>query len=198
MNDRRSLRPLVQMAVIHYQFEAIHPFGDGNGRFGRLLMGLFLNERNLLPQPLLYLSAYFERTRQGYYDGLMRVSTHGDCDSWLQYVLEGVRVQADAAIGLADRLQRLSAVYRTKLHEVRATGTSLGLVDHLFVSPYVTARSVQDSLGVSAPTARSSIKALCELAILTEFDPERKWGKAYWAPEIYSLIRADDADDEAV
>jgi Fic family protein len=79
MNDR-SLRPLVQAAVLHYQFEAIHPFGDGNGRVGRLLTGLFLNERDLPPQPLLYLSAYFERSRDAYYDWLLRVSTHGDWD----------------------------------------------------------------------------------------------------------------------
>ncbi len=197
MNDRTALRPLVQMAVIHYQFEAIHPFGDGNGRVGRLLMGLFLNERELLPQPLLYLSAYFERTRDEYYDSMMRVSTHGDWDSWLQYVLEGVRVQADSAIRLADRLQHLNGVYRIQLHEVRSTGSAFALVDHLFVSPYVTARSVQDALGVSAPTARSSIRALCELNILREFDPERKWGKAYWAPEIYGVIRGDDTEEEA-
>ena len=76
----RSLRPLVQAAVMHYQFEAIHPFGDGNGRVGRLLTALFLQERGLLPQPLLYLSAYFERSRADYYEGRMRVNTHGDRD----------------------------------------------------------------------------------------------------------------------
>jgi Fic family protein len=77
----QTLPPLVQIALAHYQFEAIHPFRDGNGRVGRLLISVFLCERGLLPQPLLYLSAYFERTRANYYDLLMRVSTHGDWDS---------------------------------------------------------------------------------------------------------------------
>ena len=119
MNERSSLRPLVQMAVLHYQFEAIHPFGDGNGRVGRLLMNLFLTERGLLPQPLLYLSAYFERSRSAYYDGLMRVSTHGDWDGWIRYVLEGVRVQADEAANLADRLLALQIRYREHLQRSR-------------------------------------------------------------------------------
>lgn len=194
MNDRDSLRPLVQVAVIHYQFEAIHPFGDGTGRVGRLLMGLFLNERRLLPQPLLYLSAYFERSREAYYDGLMRVSTHGDWDGWLRYVLEGVRQQADEAITLADRLQELNGRYRTQLHAARATVNALTLVDHLFVSPFVTNRSVKEVLGVSHPTARSTVQALQAIGILQEFDPERRWGKAFIAGEIYEVIRGDERD----
>jgi Fic family protein len=195
MNDKVSLRPLVQMAVVHYQFEAIHPFGDGNGRVGRLLTGLFLNERNLLPQPLLYLSAYFERSRDAYYDRLMRVSTHGEWDPWLRYVLEGVRVQADEAITLADRLQELNTRYRLQLHESRATGNALRLVDHLFVSPFVTHANVRDVLGVSNPTARSAVAALRDLGILHELDPTRRWGKAFIAGEIYSVIRGDEAED---
>lgn len=191
MNDR-SLPPLVQMAVVHYQFEAIHPFGDGNGRVGRLLMGIFLNERGLLPEPLLYLSAYLERSREAYYDGLMRVSTHGDWDGWLRYLLEGVRVQADEAIFLADRLEELTARYRNQLRDARATVNALALVDHLFVAPFVTAKSVTDVLRVSHPTARATIRALEEIGILREQDPSRRWGKAFVATEIYSAIRGEE------
>jgi Fic family protein len=196
MNDR-SLRPLVQMAVLHYQFETIHPFGDGNGRVGRLLTGIFLNERELLPQPLLYLSAYFERTREAYYRGLLRVSTHGDWDGWIRYVLEGVRVQSDEAIVLADRLQGLNARYRQRLHAAHATANALALVDHLFISPYITIGMVQERLNVTHPTARSTIRTLEQHGILTEADPRRKWGKVFTAKEVYAVISGADQEVEA-
>jgi Fic family protein len=190
MNER-TLRPLVQMAVLHYQFEAIHPFGDGNGRVGRLLTGVFLYERDLMPQPLLYLSAYFERTRRQYYDGLMRVSTHGDWDAWLQYVLQGVRLQADESITLADRLQGLHAEYRGRLQGLGATVNALRLVDQLFITPLVDTRTVRELLGVSNPTARATIRTLEDAGIVTE-QPGRSWGKIFTAEEIYSVIRGDD------
>lgn len=197
MHDR-TLRPLVQAAVLHYQFEAIHPFGDGNGRVGRLLMGLFLNERELLPQPLLYLSAYFERTRDVYYDGLFRVSTDGDWDGWIRYVLAGVRVQADAAIVLADRLQELNGQYRERLLAANATSNALALADHVFISPYVTIPMVRDRMGVTHPTARAAIRALEEQGILNERDPGRKWGKVFTADDVYALISgAESVADEA-
>lgn len=188
MNERSALRPLVQMAVLHYQFEAVHPFGDGNGRVGRLLMGLFLTERGLMPQPLLYLSAYFERNRQAYYGGLMRVSTHGDWDSWIRFVLEGVRVQADEAASLADRLLGLQARYREHLQNVHATANALALVDALFVNPLVTTRRAQDILRVSNPTARSTIRTLEEYGILREIT-NRQWNMVFRADEIYNEIQ---------
>ena len=190
--NERAMPPLVQMAVMHYQFEAIHPFADGNGRVGRLVMGLFLNERRLLSQPLLYLSAYFERSREAYYDGLMRVSTHGDWDGWVRYVLEGVRQQADEAISLADRLQALNERYRDQLRTARATTNALALVDYLFVNPYVTTRLVQDELGVSHPTARSAISALEEHGLLRERSPGQKWRKVFVAHEIYAAISSGE------
>lgn len=189
MHDR-TLRPLVQMAVLHYQFEAIHPFGDGNGRVGRLLMGVFLSERGLLPQPLLYLSAYFERTRDAYYDGLLRVSSHGDWDGWLRYVLEGVRVQAEEAGELAERLLELQGRYRRELQRAHATSNALALVDALFANPLVTTRRVQELLAVSPPTARAAIRTLEAAGVLRELT-NRRWGRVYRADEIYAAIRGD-------
>lgn len=187
-HERGGMRPLVQMAVLHYQFEAIHPFGDGNGRVGRLLMGLFLTERGLLPQPLLYLSPFFENRRREYYGGLIRVSTHGDWDGWVRYVLEGVKTQADEAVELADELQRLQARYREEIQRRRSSVKALALVDMLFVNPLFTVRHVQDRLGVSAPTARTAIGVLVDAGILRELDPARKWQRIYIADELYRLI----------
>jgi Fic family protein len=187
----RTLRPLIQAAIVHYQFEAIHPFGDGNGRVGRLLALLFLAERGLLPQPLLYLSAYFERTRSTYYDLLLRVSTHGDWTAWLTYFLDGVRVQARNAADLADRLLALQARYRTALQSARRTANSLALVDHLFANPIVSAASVQRALGLSAPTALSTIRSLEQEGIVREITG-RRWGMAFQADEILQLLRGED------
>ena len=186
----RGLRPLVQAAVVHYQFEAIHPFGDGNGRVGRLLVLLFLAERGLLPQPLLYLSAFFERTRATYYDLLLRVSTHGDWDAWLRYFLEGVRVQAGDAAELADRLLALQARYREVLQGSRTTSNALALVDQLFANPIVSASSTQRVLGVSAPTALSTIRMLEKRGIVREITG-RRWGMAFQADEIFELLRGE-------
>lgn len=184
----RTLRPLVQAGVCHYQFEAIHPFDDGNGRVGRLLVLLLLAERGLLPQPLLYLSAFFERTRGAYYDGLLRVSTHGDWDSWLRYFLEAVRVQANEATELADGLIGLQSRYRHALQSGRATANGLALVDRLFENPIVTAATVERNLGVSAPTARATIKVLEDRGILREISG-RRWGRVFRAEEIFELLR---------
>jgi len=188
----RTLPPLVQMAILHYQFEAIHPFGDGNGRVGRLLMALFLTERGLMPQPLLYLSAYFERTRSEYYAGLMRVSTSGDWDGWIRYILTAVIEQAGDAAALADRLQDLQLRYRELLQQRRATANTFALVESLFVNPLVTAPRVQALLGVSAPTARATIRALEDAGIVQEVG-DRTWRKLYRADEIFAIVRGDDA-----
>lgn len=184
------LRPLVQAAVVHYQFEAIHPFGDGNGRVGRLLIPLFLRDRGLLPQPLLYLSAYFERSRSEYYEKLLRVSTHGDWDGWIHYFLTGVSTQAQEAVDLADRLLALHNRYREELQAKHVTANALALIDALFENPLVYTRRAEAILGVSAPTARATIKTLADHGILREIT-QRNWRKLYQADEIYSLLRGE-------
>jgi cell filamentation protein, protein adenylyltransferase len=186
----KSLRPLVQAGVLHYEFEAIHPFGDGNGRVGRLLVALFLHERGLLPQPLLYLSAYFERNRSDYYESLMRVSTHGDWNGWLEYFLEGVYQQAQQAAELADQLMSLQAAYREQLQAARVSTNVLALIDALFINPLADTKRVEHVLGVSQPTARAAIKTLEEHGLLTEITG-RKWGTVYRANDIDKLLRGD-------
>lgn len=184
----KALRPLLQAAVVHYQFEAIHPFGDGNGRVGRLLIPLFLHDRGLLPQPLLYLSAYFERSRSDYYDGLLRVSTHGDWNGWIFYFLNGVSVQAREAADLADRLVALHNRYRESLQAKHVTANVLALIDALFENPLMYTSRAEAVLGVSAPTARATIRTLETQGILREIT-DRRWRKIYQADEIYGLLR---------
>lgn len=184
----RGLPPLIQIAIGHYQFEAIHPFRDGNGRVGRLLISMFLCERGLLPAPLLYLSAYFERTRADYYDLLMRVSTTGDWPSWLRYFLEGVRAQATEAVEDSQRLLGLRERYRSTLIAAKARPTAIQLLDDLFINPYVTARMASAQLEVSDPTARAAISDLIEQGVLSETSG-RRWGQVFLATEILAALQ---------
>lgn len=187
----QTLPPLVQIALLHYQFEAIHPFRDGNGRVGRLLVSMFLCERGLLPQPLLYLSGYFERTRTDYYDLLLRVSTHGDWDSWVRYFLEGVRNQAVEAGEDTQRLLVLRERYRAALVASKARPTAVQLLDRLFVNPYITAKEAAERLGVSDPTARAGISDLLREGVLVEVSG-RKWGKLFLAVELLAALRGHE------
>jgi Fic family protein len=189
-----TLPPLIVAALAHYQFEAIHPFGDGNGRVGRLLISLLLHERGLLPQPLLYISAYFERSGSEYYDRLLRVSTHGDWLGWLIYFLTGVEVQAQAAVHDAERLLNLQSRYHDLLSAARARQAAHQLVDRLFINPYVSAPRAAEALGVSAPTARAAIRDLEAQGILRE-RTGRKWGQLFLAEEVLEAVRGGTETD---
>jgi len=189
-----ALHPLVIAALAHYQFEAIHPFGDGNGRLGRLLISLLLHERGLLSQPLLYLSAYFERSGAEYYDRLLRVSTDGDWAGWLVYFLRGVDIQARAAVDDAERLLGLQARYHDRLARAKARPAARDLVDHLFINPYVTTSRVAKMLEVTSPTARAAIRDLVDQGMLAEVSG-RKWGQLFLAGEILIAVRGDRFDE---
>jgi Fic family protein len=184
LQDRGSFSELIQCALLHGQFEAIHPFLDGNGRIGRLLITLFLIERGRLSQPILYLSAYIEAHRQEYYELLQRVRTHGDWNSWLQYFLHGVEETSKQAVRQAEALMDL----RERLHiEIRSKPKAAALIDPLFTNPYITVSRAAELLNVSLPTARQVIKALEESGVLHEITG-RAWGKTYVATKILRLI----------
>ncbi|MEJ7764462.1 MAG: Fic family protein [Acidimicrobiales bacterium] len=161
------LPPLLQAALVHYQFETIHPFLDGNGRLGRLLIVFFLVVRERLPEPLLYLSPYFEAHRSDYYDALQRVREHGDLDHWLALFLDGVRVQAADAVTRAERLIDLREQYRPRVRAV-TRGAANALVDLAFEQPILNARLVERRLGVTRPAALAALRQLAKLDILTE------------------------------
>ena len=186
LHQRGILPDLIQCAVMHEQFEAIHPFLDGNGRVGRLLITLFLVERERLSQPLLYLSAYFEARRQAYYDSLQRVRTDGDWSGWLRFFLTGVAETARSAAGQARRLMDLRETYRRQL---RQKPNALRLLDELFVNPYITSPRAAHLLSVSAPTARQAIGVLQREALLEEI-PGRSWRRLYLARPILEAIES--------
>lgn len=183
--------PLVRLAYIHYQFETIHPFLDGNGRIGRLLIPLLLVEWNLLPLPLLYLSAFFEKHRGDYYDLLLAVSQRSAWEDWLLFFLRGVEEQARDAIVRARRLQDLQRQWRERLQTRPYTAASLlKLVDELFAAPTVTVPQVQAILGVTHRAANQTVMRLVEEGVLVAV-PGRARNRQFVAQAIVDVLTGD-------
>jgi Fic family protein len=182
--------PLVRLAMMHYQFEAIHPFIDGNGRVGRLLISLMLVRWGLLPQPLLYLSAFFFRHRQDYYDLLMAVSERGAWAEWVSFFLTGVAEQSEDAVIRARRLQDLRADWHDRLTEARASALLLQLADHIFDSPVITIPQAEKVLGVTYHTAQRHVERLVDADILHQAG-DADYGRTFVAGEILDVIGAD-------
>ncbi|HUP68624.1 MAG TPA: Fic family protein [Acidimicrobiales bacterium] len=195
---RRSAPLLLQLAMAHYQFEVIHPFLDGNGRVGRLLVPLLLIERGALPQPLLYLSVYFERKRQEYYDLLLWTSQRGDFDPWFQFFLRGVAVQARDAEERTVRLVEMQAQLRNELLAARVSNTVVRLAEMLFDRPYITSASVQRDVKVTQPTAQSAIDTLVDRQLLREVTGRQR-GRMYFSPGIFEAVydRLDEHQEES-
>jgi Fic family protein len=179
--------PLVRLALIHYQFETIHPFLDGNGRIGRLLIALLLVRWDLLTLPLLYLSAYFERHRRTYYDLLQSVSERGSWSDWIVFFLRGVTEQARDAVTRAKGLQDLQGAWRERLQEERAPGWYLGLIDKLFEQPVLSSGDVQEHFDVTHPTAMSALRRFEEMGILREMTGRQR-SRVYAAEAVFDLL----------
>ena len=188
INREHDYPPLIRLALIHYQFEAIHPFLDGNGRIGRLLISLLLSHWELLPLPLLYLSAYFHRYRNEYYDLLMGVSQRGAWEEWVQFFLRGVDEQSRDAINRAKQLQDLRQAWRQLLLENRGTSLMHSVVDSLFVRPIQTTNDVMSQFNVTHRTAMKTLRRLESLGIVMEADNKTR-PRQFMAEAIMTIIQ---------
>jgi Fic family protein len=182
----RESPPLVQIALAHYQFEAIHPFLDGNGRVGRLLITLTLVEREVLPTPLLYLSAFFEATRREYYAGLREVSERSSWESWIQYVLNGIARQAEDALSRAERINQLLSRWRAALSGT-GTGVPLRMLDLLAANPYVTVKRAAERMKVAFTTAQRSVDRLQKAGVLSQISKAKR-DRVYCARPILEIL----------
>lgn len=185
-----DLPPLAELALIHYQFETIHPFLDGNGRIGRLLITLFLCQQGILTKPLLYLSAFFERHRQEYYELLLGISQRGTWRQWLEFFLQAVVEQSSDAVQRARRLLSLHQDYHQLSLKKHLPPTAGQLIELIFTRPILNARTVQTSLGVTFPAAQKAINMLEGESILAEITGARR-NKAYAAREILKILEED-------
>jgi Fic family protein len=186
-NEEAEMPLLVQDALLHAQFETIHPFLDGNGRLGRLLLVLFLIARGRLRAPLLYLSAHLERERQRYYEALTTIRETGDATPWVELFLTAVRSQADDAVTRARRIIEIRERY---LRAAAAMGTPNGLavVDLICENPLATTRLVEERLGVSRPTALRLLRQLEERGVLSEGDAGLRGQRRYVARELMAAV----------
>jgi Fic family protein len=169
----RNLPPLVQIGLVHSEFEAIHPFVDGNGRVGRLLITLFLIERSVLPSPLLYLSAFFEATRQEYYDRLRGVTERGEWESWLEYFLNGVARQSEDAIDRASRMNALLDRWRREMAGSRSPMTGR-MIELLAENPFWSVKRAAARLKVAYTTAERAIERLEAASVLRPVSRARR------------------------
>jgi len=187
MNEESSIPPLIRLALAHYQFETIHPFSDGNGRVGRLLIPLLLAKWNVLRYPSLYLSDFFNEFRSLYIDGLWRVSTEGDWNGWIEFFVSAVRLQAAETNMKTQDLLILREGYRRKYQSSRSSAGLLGLIDRLFAFPAVTIPAIQREFDVTFPTASKWIQVLEADGLLTEVTKQKK-NRLYVADAIFAKL----------
>jgi Fic family protein len=181
-----TLPPLVQAALAHSQFEAIHPFLDGNGRVGRLLVTLLLIARGVLPSPLLYLSAWFEATRDEYYARLSGVTERGEWEEWLGYFLTGAAEQAEDAVGRIGRIDALLARWREELAKASSRLPERS-IDLFAENPYWTVNRLAARLGVAFTTAQRAIDRLEAAGIVALAGPAKR-NRVYCARAILEVL----------
>jgi Fic family protein len=191
LNATTELPLVVQLALVHYQFEAIHPFMDGNGRIGRLLISLLLCQRGCLPQPLLYLSAYLERNNEAYRDHLLAVSQKGAWNEWIDFFAQGVAEQALDSIQRSRGLLDLWQKYRRRMQSVSQSSAVLRLVDELFASPVITISKAEQLLAISFRAAQLNIEKLQAEHVLKEITGKQR-NRVYIAPEIMALLEEQE------
>lgn len=192
--DEDPLPFLVRLALAHYQFEAIHPFRDGNGRLGRLLIPLLLCERQRLSAPILYMSAFFERYKQEYVDRLLRVSTVGDWEGWVVFFLRGVAESATQGLRLTEELLALRERYHGTVRSARSSGLLGTLIDELFRVPSITISRTAELLAVTPAAASYNLRKLVTLGIVSEVSGRTR-GQIFLAKEILDFVGRDLGTD---
>ena len=186
MDDQSRLPKLVRAAMLHYQFETIHPFEDGNGRIGRVLIPLLFQEWGLLARPILYLSPFFEEHRRTYYDLLLSVSQTGNWEEWIDFFVAAVRTQAHDAHSRGGDLLELRETYRQRFQRGAPVRT-LDTIEHLFESPVLTSSQLTSRYDISRSSAQSVIRFLEREGVLRE-TTGRKRDRVYLAEEISAII----------
>jgi Fic family protein len=182
---------LISIALAHYQFETIHPFEDGNGRVGRLLIMLMLIQYDLLSEPLLYLSAYFERRREEYNDAMWQVSRRGAWENWIAFFLKGVIEESKDTIARAKALLALRDTWRDSIEKTTNSTTPLQLVDPLFSFPAIDIPTAKERLNMTYKSAQKAVGKLEALGFLVETTGQQR-NRIYIAKPILELLAADD------
>jgi Fic family protein len=188
-NEEIQLPDLLKIALIHYQFETIHPFLDGNGRVGRLMISLYLVEKEILKRPILYLSDFFERNRSLYYDNLMKVREKNDIRQWFKFFLVGIIETAKSSIATFDKILKLQKEVDDKLQKLGSrTNNARSVVTQMYQHPLIDAQKVNKITGLSMPSSYTLISELEQLGIIEEITGARR-GKNYWFAEYIRIFK---------
>ncbi len=185
-NDADGIPPLIKIGIAHYQFEAIHPFLDGNGRIGRLLITIFLIKKKILELPLLYISGYFEKYKDKYDDLLLKVSKESDYTDWLKFFLNAIITQS---LDAKEREAELIAYFNDQQDKIKNKKNikSLNIFESIFENPYITITNEAKRLKINYNTAKSAIDVLVELGILEEITGQKK-NKVFFAMKILEIV----------
>ena len=186
IHERSTIPPLVKVGLVHAQFETIHPFLDGNGRLGRLLITFFLCQSEILIRPVLYLSHYFKRYRSKYYDLLQGVRDDGDWESWIKFFLDGVATISLEATSTARAIVSLREADRTKITQRfgRAAGSGLRVLENLYEKPLTTVNQVKALLGVTYPSASDIVSRMVDADILHEITGQERYRLYQYSPYV--------------
>lgn len=193
INAEDMQQPLIKIALIHAQFESIHPFLDGNGRVGRLLITFWLVYQKILTRPLLYLSIYFKQHRAEYYDRLMAVRLNGEWEAWVKFFLRGVASVSEDAVTAAEKILQLRAALLGKLETPSCRRHGPRLLEYLFAHPIVTRKDVAGCLGVSSPTAAEIIRTFEGLGIVVPANPTAKRNQHYKFAQYLDILEVGTA-----
>lgn len=187
LNKYDELPLLIKCALMHYQFETIHPFCDGNGRIGRSLITLYLCKKNKISKPLLYASDYFEKHRREYYEILLNTNKTGKFEDWIKFFLEAIKVQSEDALERTIKIQKLREDYQAKTKNHKQVINLLSVIDLLFMNPFVQINQIASKLNITYPTAKKAVDNLIKLKILKPVG-ENERNKLFVAHEILEIV----------
>lgn len=193
IHSEEFIPPLVKIGLVHAQFETIHPFLDGNGRIGRLLIAFFLCQNEILIKPVLYLSHYFKSHRQEYYELLQRVRDQGTWEEWIKFFLQGIATVSLEATDTARAIVSLREMHRARITDRfgRAAGNGLRILETLYRRPYITVSQVRDKLGISFPPASELVQRLVDADILVEITGQDRYRMYQYAPYVQLFADPD-------
>lgn len=191
INEEDEVDTLIKIALIHYQFETIHPFLDGNGRIGRLLINLFLSEKKLLKFPTLYISYFFKRNRIEYYDRLTEVREKGNYEQWIKFFLQGIEESAKDAVNTIDLLNSLREKNYKKVSLLeKSAKTAKKVFEYIEKSPIIDIKKTSIELGVAYNTVSSAVERLVEIGILEKVGDARR-DRCFAYKEYLEILRKD-------
>ena len=189
IDNMKNLPPLVFISLFHYQFETIHPFPDGNGRVGRLLIPIILKQRDIMSQPLLYMSQFFEDNKDEYVDLMLKVSQKSEWISWIDFFLEAIIQSCENTIDTIRKVQDLRDEYQRRCQQARSSALLIRIVDMLFERIAITVPQIRDATGISYTAAQNNLKRLVEYEIIKEMKSFQR-PKFYFATELMSLFES--------